>query len=138
MNNRPKMVLLVGESGKPSLSLVRWLSERDCQCRFASSFRDACRLLSEVDFDVVLSQYQLPDRTAFPLLDWLAGSPTTLFLSTPVESGTLWLPMIERGERCMGGPLLRPREFKDALAKILNSEVPSNEPELVAAGSGGQ
>jgi CheY-like chemotaxis protein len=138
MNVTPKMVLLVGESTKATLPLERWLSERGCQCRFAGSFREACRLLSEMEFEVVLSQYQLPDRTAFPLLDWLDGSSTTLFLSATVENGTLWLPMIEHGKRCVGAPLLRPGEFKNALAKVLNSEIPTNELELVAADAGGE
>ena len=133
MTITPKIVLVVGETAKASLPLMHWLSERGCQCHFAASYGDACRLLSNMEFDLVLSQYQLPDRTAFPLLDWLIGSPTTLFLSTAVESGTLWLPMLDRGERCVGAPLLRSGEFADALAKVLKAEIRSDELEVVGA-----
>ena len=122
MSNRPTMVLLVGEIPRSSVELLLWLYERGCRCHFATSYRDACSLISRTQFDLVLSQHRLPDRTAFSLLDWLIGSPATLFLSTVVESGCLWLPMLERGKRCVGAPLLRPNAFNEALARILGDE----------------
>jgi hypothetical protein len=75
----------------------------------------------------------LPDRTAFSLLDWLIGSPATLFFSTVVESGCLWLPMLERGKRCVGAPLLRSSDFNEALAKVLGVECRSDEMETVVS-----
>jgi CheY-like chemotaxis protein len=136
MSNRPIMVLLVGEVPKSSLELLVWLYERGCRCHFATSYRDACSLISRAQFDLVLSQYQLPDRKAFSLLDRLIGSPATLFLSTVVESGCLWLPMLERGKRCVGAPMLS-NAFNEALAKMLGDESRSDEMETVgyAAGS---
>jgi len=133
MGMRARMVLLIGETARSSTQLMKWLSKRGCQCYFATSFRDACNLISRTQFDLVLCQYQLPDRTAFPLLDWLSGSPATLFFSTAVENGCLWLPMLERGERCVGAPLLRSSEFTGALAKVLRVEVRSDEMETVAS-----
>jgi CheY-like chemotaxis protein len=135
MSNRPKMVLLVGEVPRSSLQLLLWLYERGCRCHFATSYRDACSLISRTQFDLVLSQYQLPDRTAFSLLDWLIGSPATLFLSTVVESGCLWLPMLERGKRCVGAPVLRSSDFNKALAKVLGVEGRSDEMETVGSGA---
>jgi CheY-like chemotaxis protein len=121
----PKMVLLVGETSRSSSQLTNWLYKQGCRCHFATSCQEARNLISRMQFDLVLSQYQLPDRTAFPLLDWLAGSPATLFLSTAVENGCLWLPMLERDERCIGAPLLRSSEFTGALAEVLGVEVKS-------------
>jgi CheY-like chemotaxis protein len=100
-------VLLVGESVRHSPQLVQWLERRGCTCRFAPSYRDACMAITRIQFDLVLSQYDLPDRTAFPLLEWLAGSPATLLFSARVESGFLWLKMLDRGERCVGFPAVR-------------------------------
>ena len=133
MSNRPIMVLLVGEVPGSSLQLLLWLYERGCRCHFATSYQDACSLISHTQFDLVLSQYQLPDRTAFSLLDWLSGSPTTLLLSTVVESGCLWLPMLERGKRCVGAPLVRSSELNEALAKVLGVEGRSDEIETVGS-----
>jgi CheY-like chemotaxis protein len=119
------MVLLVGQTSRSSSQLTNWLYKQGCRCHFATSCQEARNLISRRQFDLVLSQYQLPDRTAFPLLDWLAGSPATLFLSTAVENGCLWLPMLERDERCIGAPLLRSSEFTGALAEVLGVEVKS-------------
>jgi hypothetical protein len=135
MSNRPIMVLLVGEVPRSSLQLLLWLYERGCRCHFATSYQDACSLISRTQFDLVLSQYQLPDRTAFSLLDWLIGSPATLFLSTVVESGCLWLPMLERGKRCVGAPVLRSSDFNEALARVLGVEGRSDEMETVGSGA---
>jgi hypothetical protein len=91
-------------------------------------------LISRTQFDLVLSQYQLPDRTAFPLLEWLTGSRTTLFLSTPVESGCLWLPMLDRGRRCVGAPVLWASDLAEALSKVLDGDIRPGE--IATAGLG--
>jgi hypothetical protein len=137
MSNRPTMVLLVGEIPRSSVELLLWFYQRGCRCHFAT-YRDACSLISRTQFDLVLSQYRLPDRTAFSLLDWLIGSPATLFLSTVVESGCLWLPMLERGKRCVGAPLLRSNAFHEALKRILGDESRSDEMETVGYGVGSE
>jgi CheY-like chemotaxis protein len=128
---KPISVLLVGESASSSLQLLQWLSRRSCRCQFAQSCRDARNLVSNAQFDLVISQYQLSDRTAFPLLDWLAGSPATLFFSTRVEGGFLWLKMLERGRRCVGAPVLRQNSFLEALGTELDTVVESHEMEDV-------
>jgi CheY-like chemotaxis protein len=112
-------VLLVGEPVQRSAALRKWLAQRACRCRFVLSFQDACRLLSQTEFDLVLCQYNLPDRTAFPLLHWLTGSHATLVFSARSRRGSRWLPVIERGNRCLGWPLLQARDLTTALEEIL-------------------
>jgi CheY-like chemotaxis protein len=130
---KPIMVLLVGETAKSSLKLLNWLNSRGCLCQLAQSYRDARNLVSCTQFDLVLSQYQLPDRTAL-LVDRLIGSPATLFFSARVEDGSLWLKMLERGNRCVGAPLLRSDELAKALARVLDVVVESNDREGVGSG----
>ena len=77
---RQTEILLVGETAESSLQLTHWLEKRGCKCRFASSCQEACRLISGIKFDFVLSHFELPDRTAYPLLEKLIGSATTPFL----------------------------------------------------------
>jgi CheY-like chemotaxis protein len=125
MGIKPVMVLLVGEAANNSLQLLQWFNRRGCCCQVAQSYRDAFNLLSHTQFDLVLSQYQLPDRTAFPLLDWLVGSSATLFFSAHVENGFLWLKMLERGKRCVGTATLKSNALIEALAKLLDAEVRS-------------
>ena len=133
MSRESISVLLVGESVRHSAQLVQWLESRGCTCRFAPSYRDACTAISRIQFDLVLSQYHLPDRTAFPLLEWLAGSPATLFFSTRVEDGSLWLKMLERGKRCVGAPVLRQNGLMEALGTVLDTSVESYQVEDVAS-----
>lgn len=134
MSVRPTTVLLVGEAARSSLHLLQWLNRRGCHCQLAQSYRGACDLISCTQFDLVISEYQLPDRTAFPLLDCLVGSPATLFFSTRVEDGSLWLKMLERGKRCVGAPLLRSSDLTNALVSALDTAVEPSETETVSTG----
>jgi len=113
--SKPIMVLLIGGNLEGFLEVLSWLYKRGCRCHFATSFDEACRLISNAEFDLVLSQYQLLERTACSLCDRLAGSHATLFLSKQVESGCVWLPLLERGKGCIGAPMLRPRDFAEVL-----------------------
>jgi CheY-like chemotaxis protein len=131
MSSKLISVLLVGEALENFPQLLRWLDSRGCRCQLAQSYGDACNLVSCTQFDLVLSQYQLPDRTAFPLLDRLIGSPATLFFSARVEDGSLWLKMLDRGNRCVGAPLLRSDELTEALGTVLDAPAQSSEMEAV-------
>ncbi len=102
MISRPIMVLLVGGNPAGFLEALSWLYKRGCRCHFATSFDDACRLISCAEFDLVLSQYHFTDRTAFSLYERLAVSQATLFLSQQVESGCVWVPQLECGRSCIG------------------------------------
>jgi hypothetical protein len=124
MNSRGIKVLLVGQSARSSFQLLQWLDNRGCQCHFASSCNDACILISQTAFDLVISQFELQDRTAYPLLGRLLGSTATLFFSKPVENGCWWLPMLVRGKECAGAHGLRPGEFLDTLGKTLACNAP--------------
>jgi CheY-like chemotaxis protein len=134
MGCNPIMVLLVGETARSSLELLLWLYKRGCRCHFATSYRDACSLISRNQFDLVLSQYQLPDRTVFPLLDCLEGSSATLFFSTRVEDGSLWLKMLERGKRCVGAPIVRSIDLTKVIDTLQQADVAPSEKERVSAG----
>ena len=121
MTNPTATVLLVGEGAVRSVPIRRWLKTRGCPCESAASFQDACSLMSRNEFDLVLCQYELPDRTAFPLLDWFEGSHSTLVFSTKAGRKSWWVPMIERGERCRDRAPLKSSELPGALEKIFES-----------------
>lgn len=111
-------VLLVGPRARGSSQLLQWLGSCECECHFATTCKEACALLSRSDYDLVLSEYDLPDRAAYPLLEKLIGSTTTLFLSAIVENGFLWVPALLRG-RWPDSHMLRPDELREALSKVL-------------------
>lgn len=118
-------VLLAGDTAMRSPTLRKWLAKRGCHCQLVTSFEDTCRALSQREFDLVLCQYDLPDRTAFPLLDWFEGSPSTLIF-TRSGKGSRWLPVVERGKRCLDRPLLRTTDLPAALGQMLDGSVRSD------------
>lgn len=134
MRAKPIMVLLIGETARSSPNLLEWLQKRGSWCQFSHSYGDACHRIGSTQFDLVLSEYALPDRTAFPLLDHLEGSSATLFFSTRVEDGSLWLMMLERGRRCVGAPILRSRDLPQALGTLLDGAFEPCEKQRVSAG----
>jgi DNA-binding NtrC family response regulator len=112
-------VLLVGQTPGGSAQLSQWLEQRGCRCHFVSSCKEACRLVQRRAFGLVLSHFELPDRSAYPLLERLIGSSTTLFFSTIVEDGCLWLPTLIRGKKWPHSRAIRPREFAQTLGDAL-------------------
>jgi hypothetical protein len=54
-------VLLAGGNPESFTEVLSWLYKRGCRCQFAVYFEDACRLISNTEFDLVLSEYRLPD-----------------------------------------------------------------------------
>src|SRR5215469_7351883 len=118
MGTKTATVLLAGEAATRCSTVRDWLICRKCRWQSALSFVEACRLMSQHEFDFVLCQYQLRDRTAFPLLDWLEGSRSTLLFSTRATHNPRWLTVIERGKRCLDRPELGPADLGKALDRL--------------------
>jgi hypothetical protein len=102
MNERVE-VLLVGETAQSSLHLTQWLERRGCRCQFSSSPKEACNLIAGQAFDFVLSHFELPDNSAYPILEKLVGSATTLFFSKLIEDGCLWISGSQSRKEVAGG-----------------------------------
>jgi CheY-like chemotaxis protein len=126
------VVLLVGEGAKNSPQLLQWLKDRGCRCQAVKSCEDACNLVSRTQFNLVLSDYELPDGTAFPLLVQLVGSPATLFFFAPVARGSLCVEMLDRGQRCIGKPVFLSDALTGALARVLDAAPESRGTEAIA------
>ncbi len=99
--------------------MLDWLERRGCECRIATSYREALAFLNTEAFDLVLSESRLPDGTAFRLVPWLVGSHTTLCFAVPVEDSCWWMPAIVHGRNCWGTAALRQSEFTEVLDQLL-------------------
>jgi hypothetical protein len=120
MNATEPRVLLIGENSQGSLHLIKRLARRGCDCRFATSYRDAISLLTAQDFDLVLSPTRIADSSVFPLVGVFKGSRTTWFCFLAVEEGCWWLPTLRFGQECFGSNALRPREFVSSLDLVID------------------
>jgi hypothetical protein len=125
-------ILLIGEKVQHCSELLWWLDDRGLPCEYAEFYEDACSRISRRQFDLVISEYQLPDRTAFPLLDVLAGSRATLFFSRALAIDFLWLLMLDRGRRCFGTPVVRSNNLHGAFDRILQNIENTRELERLA------
>jgi CheY-like chemotaxis protein len=132
MRDSPISILLVGEKVQRCAELHRWLHNRGLWSEYAEFYRDACSRISRRQFDLVISEYQLPDRTALPLLDMVAGSPATLFFSRALTTDFLWLLMLDRGRRCVGAPTVRSSNLHGALDRVLHAIGNTRELERLA------
>jgi hypothetical protein len=111
-------VLLVGHSFQSEHALIDRLRRRGFRCHFATNAQSACRLLTSLPVDLVLSSTHLSDGTGFRLLGALLGLPVTVFLCLPVETSCFWLPAMDAGKDCLGMPALRPSEFDETLEQM--------------------
>ena len=123
MSYQHAAVLLAGDTGARSTILRKWLRKAGCAFQVASSYEDACAWLTRADFDLVLCNYQLVDRTAFPLLDWLEGTRSSLVFCARSGRESTWLPVIERGVRRLDRPALKAANLPSALRNILNGRI---------------
>jgi len=119
MGTRIPKALLIGENAQGSSYLAKRLQVRGLECSFATSYQEACSVLSAQSFDLVLSPTRLREVSFFSLIDLLDGSGATLFYSHAVEESYWWLPVLRHGERCFGSSALRPSEFVSVLDETI-------------------
>ena len=112
-------VLLVGKSLNQYSYLAQRLTSWGGECRFAISHKDVCALVSQQIFELVISEMNLVDGSALRMRPLLEGSPTSLFCFHPIEDSCLWIPVVERGQICLGAGALRPSEFGRILRRTL-------------------
>jgi hypothetical protein len=135
MDGRRPQVLLAGETASDAMALADNLGRSGCDLHVATTFEEACALLTERPFDLVLSDIRLADGSAYPLVTMLVGSNATLYFFQPVREGCWWLPAVLRGEYRWGAPALRPTEFARTLERILEELTSARIPASVAPGA---
>lgn len=111
MKNGDIRVLIVGESSQSFRHLKKSLKQRHCRCRTATSYEQAHRVVGEETPDVVLSMVPPRPGAISSMAERLAGTKASFYYAYPVEDGCWWLPALRFGERCLGEPALRSREF---------------------------
>ena len=108
---RPSVkVLLLGKSGRVSSFLVRHLEESGCDCWDAASTEEALTLIERHPFQLILSTR---------LLALCREPDCNGFFFFPVEDGGWWVPLVRHGQKCLGAPAARRREFVGLLDELL-------------------
>jgi len=110
VSTTPKVLLIAGDPRGVSILAAR-LEKRACEIHSCLSRREANAFVSNQQFDLVISELRMWDRSSDPLATSLLGSRTTLVYAYPVETGCWWLPAVKNGQSCWGSLAMRHREF---------------------------
>ena len=125
-------ILLVGKSLNQYSQLARRLASWGGECRFASSDKEGCGWLRQQTCELVISEMHPMDGSALRMIPLIEGSPSSLFCFLPIEDSCLWIPIVEKGQICLGAPALWPNEFRRVLWRVLSEgrTVSASEPEI--------
>lgn len=115
--SQPIRVLLLGKHTASSV-LFRHFERYDCECSFAGTVGEGLDLGRTKEFDFVLSTCRMSEAMEIVLSSGSANC--SAFCAFPVEESYWWLPLINKGRKCMGEPALRPREFAELLDRMLD------------------
>lgn len=119
MDARGVTVLLVGKGARNAPVLEDHLRKRGCEVCFAISGKQAVEILQRRRFDLVLSEFMLPDGRAYQLMAPLHDTETSMFFSNSVEEGCWWMTALFKGQDRSEEAGMRPAEFRTRLDEIL-------------------
>jgi hypothetical protein len=83
---------------------------------------DAEVVLKTFRFDVVLAEEGLPDGRGYDLTDAVAKAGTSLFVAVALSESSLWLPVVDCGERSLGKRALNQAALEAEIEIILSFE----------------
>lgn len=116
-------VLLVGNGARSAPTLENHLRKRGCDICFATSKKEAMEILQSRRLDLILSEFMLPDGTAYQLMAPLLGTGTTMFVSNTVENGCWWMTALFQGQDRSREPGMRPGEFRIRFEELLHDKL---------------
>ena len=108
--------------GKPSISASVTLARlSDCNWGWygVASLAEARSLLKTFQIDVVLAREALPDGRGYDIADAVAKQAGTLLVGVALSENSLWLPVVDRGERVLGTRAIAASLLEAELVKIL-------------------
>jgi hypothetical protein len=109
--------VILGERPEGSSYLRGHLEQQGCHCVFARSLDEAFAEYEPHAIDLLLSTKPLPK--AEELQQFLGGASCTVYFCFRVEDGCWWLPLLSRGQKCLGAPAFRPSEFVGELDRLV-------------------
>lgn len=113
-------ILLVGQHANSFSDTAQQLTAWGADCKLATSYVEACSLLSKNVFDVVMAEMNLGDGSARRLAPLLRGSRAALFCAYPIEDSCLWIPIVAQGVLLQRRVALSSGEFSRMLHDYLS------------------
>jgi len=110
--------------GRPSISAGVTLARlSDCGWGWygVESILDAQTLLKTFQIDVVLAKETLGDGRGYDIAEAVTKQKGTLLVGVALSENSLWLPVIDRGERVLGSRAIASSLLEAELVRILTA-----------------
>jgi len=115
-------ILAVGEARGNTLAILERAEGLGWASYPVLGIVEAEVVLKTFRFDVVLAEEVLPDGRGYDLTDAVAQAGTSLFVAVALSEGSLWLPVVELGERSLGKRALNQAALEAEIEIILSFE----------------
>lgn len=93
-------ILVVGKPSRGTQSILSRLANCGWGSQTAETLREAAALADTFRFDMVLAAESLPDGRAYAMTQLIARRSGTLLVAVALSESCLWLPVVERAQRC--------------------------------------
>jgi len=112
-------ILTIGKTTFSTGATLARLGECGWGSYAVESVRAAQDLLKTFQIDVVLATESLPDGRGYDLAECVARQRGTLLVGVALSENSLWLPVVDHGERVLGSRAIGARILESELVKML-------------------
>lgn len=119
MAGKAVRILTIGNSTFSTGVTLARLAECGWGSYAVAGVRDGLNFLKTFQIDVVLAAESLPDGRGYDVADPVARQAGTLLVGVALSENSLWLPVIDCGERVLGSRAIAARFLETELVKIL-------------------
>ncbi len=127
MSLRQDSILLVGLTRTNQESIAHTLNKRGWKWRTVDSLTSAVHHFAKGGgVQLVLAAEALLDGRGYELTDAVTKLGSSLLVGVMLSEGSVWLPVVERGERTFGRGGIGLAELGSVLDELLDDRVSSN------------
>ena len=112
-------ILVIGTCSVGTKAMLGRLQKLGWGSRIVETLREARDLLQTFKFDLVLAPELLPSGRCYDVSNSVARQLGTLLVGVPLSETSLWLPVVERGERVLGQRSLTPSMLESEAQELL-------------------
>ena len=120
--------LFLGSPSPQIFAILTRLGRKGWGSYSADSVTEGRGLVESCEFEVILSQEQLPDGRGYDLIEPVVARGGSLIVSVELRTKSLWLPVVDHGENILGACAIHPDVLEPEIEKILAHKSPAARP----------
>jgi len=130
-------VFFIGKPSSQNIAMLARLGRRGWSSHSVGNLREAENLMKTSSFDLALTSSWLRDGSGYELAASVAECGGSLFVEIGLTEQTVWVPVVERGERVFGQRAISAQELEWVAEQILlaahEAKLPTNRKGMGAA-----